>query len=70
MHAGKMEESRWVKEIGLYKKNRRAEAKRRSIAVVPIKWVVTDEGDANRPKVRCRLVGRVAREEKGNLACT
>ena len=51
VHAGKMKEIRWVKEIGLYKKISRAEGKRRGIAVVPIKWVVTDKGDANRPKV-------------------
>ena len=38
VHAGKMEEIRWVKEIGLYKKISRAEAKRRGIAVVPFKW--------------------------------
>ena len=37
VHAGKMEEIRWVKEIGLCKKISGAEAKRRSIAVVPIK---------------------------------
>ena len=46
VHAGKMEEIRWVKEIGLYRKISRAEAKRRGIAVVPIKWVVTDKGDS------------------------
>ena len=69
VHAGKMEEIRWVKEIGLYKKISGAEAKRRGIAVVPIKWVVTAKGDANRPKVRSRLVVRVAREDKLNLAC-
>ena len=69
VHAGKMEEIRWVKESGLCKKIRRAEAKRRGIAVVTTKWVVTKKGDANRPKVRCRLVVRVAREDKLNLAC-
>ena len=70
VHAGKMEEIRWVKEVGLYKKISRAEAKRRGTAVVHIKWVVTDKGDANRPKVRCRLVVReFAREDKGSLAC-
>ena len=37
VHAGKMEKIRWVKEIGLYKKISGAEAKRRGIAVVPIK---------------------------------
>ena len=38
------------------------------IAVVPIKWVVTDKGDANRPKVRCRLVVRELRARtKGAL---
>ena len=58
---GKMEEIRWVKEIGLYKKIRRAEAKRRGIAIVPIRWVVTDKKDPNRRKVRCRLVGRELR---------
>ena len=68
VHAGKMEEIRWVKEIGLYKKISRAEAKRRGAAVVPIKWVVTDKGDANRPKVRRRLVGRELRARtKGTL---
>ena len=56
-----MEEIRWVKEIGLYKKISRAEAKRRGIAVVPIKWVVTDKGGPDRPKVRCRLVGKELR---------
>ena len=57
-----------MKEIGLYKKISRAEAKRRGIAVVPIKWVGTDKGDANRPKVRCRLVGRELRARtKGTL---
>ena len=61
-------EIRWAKEIGLYKKISRAEAKRRGIAVVPTKWVVTDKGDANRPKVRCRLVGRELRARtKGTL---
>ena len=35
---------------------------------MPIKWVVTDEGDPNRPKVRCRLVGRELRAKtKGTL---
>ena len=42
---GKMGEIRWVKEIGLYKKISRADAKRRGIAIVPIRWVVTDKGD-------------------------
>ena len=69
VHAGKMEEILGVKEIGLCKKISRAEAKRRGIAVVTTKWVVTDKGDANRPKVRCRLVERAAREDNGNLAC-
>ena len=58
------EEICWAKEVALFKKISGAEAKRRGIAVVPIKWVVTDKGDANRSKVRCRLVGR-----EGNLAC-
>ena len=58
---GKMEEIRWVRDIGLYKKISRAEAKGRGIAIVPIMWVVTDKGDPNRPKVRCRLGGRVLR---------
>ena len=61
MHARKMEEIRWVKEIGLCKKISRAEAKRRGITVVPIRWIVTDKGDPNRPKVRCRLVRRELR---------
>ena len=61
MHARKMEEIRWVKEIGLYKKISRAEAKRRGITVVPIRWIVTDKGDPNRPKVRCRIVRRELR---------
>ena len=65
---GKMEEIRWVKEIGLYKKISRAEAKRMGIAIVPIRWVVKDKGDPNRPKVRCRLVGRELRAKtKGTL---
>ena len=67
LHAGKMEEIRWVKEIGLYKKISGAEAKRRGITVVPIRWVVTDKGDPNRPKVRCRPCGqRVALEDERN----
>ena len=68
VHAGIMEEIRWVKEIGLYKKISGAEAKRRGITVVPIRWVVTDKGDSNRPKVRCRPVGRELRSRtKGTL---
>ena len=68
VHAGKMEEIHWVKEIGPYKKISRAEAKRRGIAVVPIKWVETDKGEPNRPKVRCRLVGTELRARtKGTL---
>ena len=68
VHAGKMEEIRWVKKIGLYKKISRAEAKRRGIAIVLIRWVVTDKGDPNRPTVRCRLVGREMRAKtKGTL---
>ena len=68
VHAGKMEDVRWVKEIGLYKKISRAETQRRGITVVPIRWVVTDKGDPNRPKVRCRLVGRELRSRtKGTL---
>ena len=60
----------WVKEIGLYKKISRAEAKRRGITVVPIKWVVTDKGDPNRPKVRCRFVGKELRSrDERNFAC-
>ena len=51
-HKGKMEEVGWVKKIKLYKMISRAEAKRKGIAIVPIKWVVTDKGDANKPKVR------------------
>ena len=35
---------------------------------MPVRWVVTDEGDANRPKVRRRLVGRELRSRtKGTL---
>ena len=35
---------------------------------MPIRWVVTDKGDPNRPKVRCRLVGRELRAKtKGTL---
>ena len=49
------------KDIGLCKKISRAEAKGRGSALVPIRWVVTDRGDPNRPKVRCRLGGRVLR---------
>ena len=57
-----------MKEIGLYKKISRAEAKRRGIAIVLIRWVVTDKGDPTRPKVRCRLVGRELRAKtKGTL---
>ena len=68
VHAGKIEEIRWVKEIGLFKKISGAEAKRRGIAVVPIKLVETDKRDANRPKVRCRLVEREFRARtKGAL---
>ena len=49
----------------------RAEAKRRGIAIVPIRWAVTDKGDLHRPKVRCRLVWkRVSSENEGNLART
>ena len=66
VHAKKLEENRWVKEIGLHKKISRGEVKRRGITVVPIRWVVTDKGDPNRPKVRCRLVGS---RTKKNLAC-
>ena len=40
VHAGKMEEIRWVKEIGLHKKISRAKQSG-GIAVVPIRWVVT-----------------------------
>ena len=61
VHAGKMEKIRWVKKIKLCKKISKSEAKRRGTAVVPIKWVVTDEGDPDRPKVRCRLVGKKLR---------
>ena len=68
VHKGKMEEIRWVKEIGLYKKISRAEAKRRGTAIVPVRWVVTDKRDPNRPKVRCRPVGRELRAKtKGTL---
>ena len=68
VHKGKMEEIRWAEEIGLYKKISRAEAKRRGRELVPIKWVVTDKGDPNRPKVRCRLVGREpASGDEGNF---
>ena len=46
----------------------RTEAKRRGIAIVPIRWVVTDKGDPNRPKVRWRLVGSELRAKtKGTL---
>ena len=66
--AEKMEDIRWVKKFGLYKKISRAEAQRRGIAIVPVRWVVTDKGDLNRPKVRCRLVGRELRAKtKGTL---
>ena len=35
---------------------------------MPIRWVVTDKGDPDRPKVRCRLVGRELRSRtKGTL---
>ena len=35
---------------------------------MPIRWFVTDKGDPNRPKVRCRLVGREVRAKtKGTL---
>ena len=61
VRAGKMEKIRWVKEIKLYKKISRSEAKRRGIAVVPIKFLVTDKGGPGRPKVRCRLVGKELR---------
>ena len=63
-----MEEIRWVTKIGLCKQISRAEAKRRDAATVPIRCVVTDKGDPNRPKVRCRLVGRELRAKtKGTL---
>ena len=41
---GKMEEIRCVKEIGFYKISR-TEAKRRGIAIVLVRWFVTDKGD-------------------------
>ena len=67
MRAGRMEEMLWVNEIGFCKKISRTEAKRRGMAIVPIKWVVTDRGD-NKPKVRCRLVGRdLLAKTKGTL---
>ena len=67
-HKGKMEDVRWVKEIGLNKNISSAEAKSRGIAIVPFRWVVTDKGDPNRPNVRCRLVGRELRAKtKGTL---
>ena len=68
VRAGKVAEIRWVIEIGLYKKISRAEAKRRGIAIVLIRWVVTDKGGPNRPKMRCGLVGRELRSKtKGTL---
>ena len=55
---GKQEEIKWVKEIGLYTKIPRKEAKERGITIVPIKWVLTEKGDRDNPNVRCRLVGK------------
>ena len=68
VHAGKMEEIRWVKKIGFYKKITRVEGKRRRIAIVPIRCVVADKGDPNRRKVKCILVGKELRaKKKGTL---
>ena len=40
----------------------------RGITVLPIRWVVTNKGDPDRPEVRCRLVGRELRSRtKGTL---
>ena len=70
VHAGKMEEVRWVKEIGLYKKISRAETKRRGITVVPIRWVVTDKGRPKQTESEMQTCGqRVALEDERNLAC-
>ena len=69
VHAGKMEEIRWVKEIGLYKKISRSEAKRRGITVVPIRWVDRQRRPKQTESEMQTCGQRVALEDERNLAC-
>ena len=69
VYAGKMEEIRWVKEIGVYKKISGAEAKRRGITVVPIRLGDDRQRRPKQTESAMRTCGqRVALEDERNLA--
>ena len=56
--AGKQEELRWVRSIGLYDKVPRSEVVNKRAAVIPVRWVYVNKGDELNYNVRCRLVGK------------
>ena len=55
---GKLDEIAWAKKVHVYEHISRAEAKKRGIPMMPIRWVLVDKGDPGRPINRCRPVGK------------
>ena len=55
---GKLDEIAWAKKVHVYDHIPRAEAKKRGIPMMPIRWVLVDKGDPGRPINRCRQVGK------------
>ena len=52
-----------VRDIHLYDKVRRAEAKQRGATFITVRWVDPDKGDQNSFNVRSRLVARELKAE-------
>ena len=55
---GKLDEIGWAKKVHVYDQIPGAEAKKRGIPMMPIRWVLVDKGDPGRPINRCRAVGK------------
>ena len=58
VEAGKQEELRWIKSIGLYDKVDRSEVVKKGGQVIPVRWVYVNKGDRSKYNVRCRIVGK------------
>lgn len=58
VEAGKQEELKWIRSIGLYDKVDRSSISGKGGQVIPTRWVYVNKGDSEKYNVRCRLVAK------------
>ena len=60
----RMEEIKFFKKMGVYRKVSRAEVLARGGKIISTKWVDTNKGCTSEPNCRCRLVGQEFKRDK------